>query len=122
MGDLSKYDIYKIEGIPNDGYIFSIVENEDSEEKTYRYYMVIMGKNNVPMIKRLTNTIEILSSNQYALTKVETESEEILRFIRLLSKSQLPRQSQLNKIKNSALYSEISESDIKLLQLKPIKE
>ena len=116
MGDLSKFDIYKIIGATEKGYIFSIIENEDSEEPTYRYYMVTPSDKKAPIIKRLNNTIEILSAENIALEKIELESEELLQFAKLITETQLPRQSELKREPQSNYFSAIEESDYALLK------
>lgn len=116
MGDLSKFDIYKILGAQENGYIFSIIENEDTEEPTYRYYMVTPSDKKAPIIKRLNNTIEILSSESITLEKIETESEELLRFAKLITDTQLPRQSELKREPKNNYFSSIEESDYILLK------
>lgn len=118
MGDLSKFDIYKILGTSQSGYIFSIIENEDTEEPTYRYYMVTPSDKKTPIIKRLNNTIEILSSENIILEKIEIESEELLRFAKLITDTQLPRQSELKKEPQNYYFSAIKESDYQLIKHK----
>ena len=60
MGDLSNYDIYQIDGLAIEGYIFSIQEDAD-EEPTFHYYMITIEPNKKPSITKLNNTIEIIT-------------------------------------------------------------
>ena len=83
MGDLTKYDIYKINGLSIEGYIFSIQEDTE-EEPTYNYYMITLGSNNKPLIHRLNNTIEILSDTNINLIPVDMDSPELQKFIKLI--------------------------------------
>ena len=83
MGDLTKYDIYKINGLSIEGYIFSIQEDTE-EEPTYNYYMITLDSNNKPSIHRLNNTIEILSDTNINLIPVDTDSPELQKFIKLV--------------------------------------
>jgi hypothetical protein len=83
MGDLTKYDIYKINGLSIEGYIFSIQEDTE-EEPTYNYYMITLGSNNKPLIHRLNNTIEILSDTNINLIPVDMDSPELQKFIKLV--------------------------------------
>ena len=83
MGDLSNYEIYKIAGLAVEGYVFSIQE-ETNEEPTFDYYMVTIGPNRQPVINKLNNTIEILSTNNLELIPVNMDSPEIQEFINLI--------------------------------------
>ena len=80
MGDLTNYDIYKIDGLAIEGYIFSIQEDTD-EEPTFHYYMITIEPNKKPSITKLNNTIEIISRNNLQLIPIDTESPEVQRFI-----------------------------------------
>ena len=53
MGDLTNYDIYKIDGLAIEGYIFSVQEDTD-EEPTFHYYMITIAPNKKPSITKLT--------------------------------------------------------------------
>jgi hypothetical protein len=83
MGDLTNYDIYKIDGLAIEGYIFSIQEDTD-EEPTFHYYMITIEPNKKPSITKLNNTIEIISRNNLQLIPIDTESPEVQRFISLI--------------------------------------
>ena len=84
MGDLSNYDVYKIEGISNiTGYMFSIQEDTD-EEPTYHYYMVTVDSNKKTTIHKLNNTIELISEMNINLIPVDMDSPELQNFIQLV--------------------------------------
>lgn len=118
MSDLSKFDVYKIIDNSINGYIFSVIEGEETEEPSFRYYIITVDNQSLPIIKRLNNTIEILNSDQFTLKKIEPESEEILKFASLLIESQLPRQPQDKSNQPNAYFSELGESDFKLLKIR----
>lgn len=114
MSDLEKFDIYKITNNPAQGYIFSVVEQpENDDEPIYRYYMITFGQNNIPTIKRLNNTIELLNSDLLTLEKIEPNDEEMLKFISVLAKISVPRQKQDEP---TTFYSDLDESDIQLFK------
>ncbi len=114
MSDLENFDIYKIANNPAQGYIFSVVEQpENDDEPIYRYYMITFGQNNIPTIKRLNNTIELLNSDLFTLEKIEPSDEEMLKFISVLAKISVPRQKQDEP---TTFYSDLDESDIQLFK------
>lgn len=83
MGELTNFEVYKIAGLSIEGYVFSIQEDNE-EEPTYHYYMITISPNKQPVISKLNNTIEILSTNDIELVPVEPESKELARFISLV--------------------------------------
>ena len=86
MGDLSNYDVYKIGGLPIDGYMFSVQE-ENEEEPTYKYYIVTLDQNKKAIITRLNNTIELINTTNLQLIPIDIESPEIQNFISLVQAS-----------------------------------
>ena len=114
MSNLENFDIYKITNNPAQGYIFSVTEpNENEDEPTYRYYIITLGQNSIPTIKRLNNTIEILNSDLFSLEKIEPTDEEMIHFASILAKISVPRQRQEEP---TTFYTDLEESDIQLFK------
>ena len=112
MGDLSNFEIYKLLGLATDGYIFSVTE-ETEEEPVFHYFMITFDLNKQPVIHRVNNTIEMLSTMNLEFIPIDNPSPEILNFIRLVTSTI----TNPNKNNSSNIYlKNISEKDIKLLQ------
>ena len=98
MGDLSNYDVYKIEGLSNiEGYMFSIQEDAD-DEPTYHYYMVTIDSNKKASIHKLNNTIEIISEMKLNFIPIDMNNPDLLKFIQLIE-STIPTKPISQEIK-----------------------
>ena len=112
IGDLSNFEIYKLLGLATDGYIFSVTE-ETEEEPIFHYFMITFDLNKQPVIHRVNNTIEMLSTMNLEFIPIDNPSPEILNFIRLVTSTITNRKQ--DKTSNIYLKS-LTEKDIKLLQ------
>ena len=83
MVDLTNFEIYKIVGIGEEEYIFSVTE-ENEDEQSFQYYMLTFTSNRKPIITILNNTIEILSTKDLELVPVDLESPELITFANLI--------------------------------------
>ena len=112
MGDLSNFEIYKLLGLASEGYIFSVTE-ETEDEPIFHYFMIRFGPNKEPVIHKVNNTIEMLSTMNLEFIPVDDPSPEILNFVRLVTSTITNRKQ--DKTSNIYLKS-LTEKDIKLLQ------
>ena len=83
MGDLSNFEIYKLLGLNTEGYIFSVTE-ETEEEPIFHYFMITFDTNRHPVIHRVNNTIEMLSTMNLEFIPIDNPSHEILNFVNVL--------------------------------------
>ena len=112
MGDLSNFEIYKLLGLNTEGYIFSVTE-ETEEEPIFHYFMITFDTNRHPVIHRVNNTIEMLSTMNLEFIPIDNPSPEIMNFVRLVT-STITNPNKNNS--NNIYLKNISEKDIKLLQ------
>lgn len=112
MGDLTKFDVYKIIDTNIHGYIFSILD-ESEGEPTYHYYIITLDSLKRPTINKLNNTIEILNTAKIKLAPVPHENPEILNFINLIKTTIL---TEKETSLNNAFFNGINENDIKLMR------
>jgi hypothetical protein len=75
--------------------------------------MITFDPNKQPVIHRVNNTIEMLSTMNLEFIPIDNPSHEILNFVRLVTSTI----TNPNKNDSSNIYlKNISEKDIKLLQ------
>lgn len=118
--ELTNIEIYQAFSSDNNfsGYMFSIQDTDCTEEMGYRYYIVSLDHDNNPLIRRVNNTITLLSSGQIVLNRINTESDEITKFLQLISsfERKMGKKDQFSKQEQpSSFFSSVNENDIKLL-------
>ena len=117
MPDLSKFDIYKIINGIRESYIFSVQDAENTDEIRFHYYLLTRF-DNIPVLKRLNNTIEMINSGKLRLQKISSESEEIEDFTKLIIECRrTPHPSTTSEI-NEPYFADIGEDDLRLIKNK----
>ena len=72
MPDFSKCDIYLIINGIRESYSFSVQDTENTDEIRFHYYLLTRF-DNIPVLKRLNNTIEMINSGKLRLQKISSE-------------------------------------------------
>ncbi len=83
---LSNIEIFKIQGSPSQkGFIFSVENQDPQSEETFKYYIVSTNIIGTPSIKKLNNTIALITSGALKLNKVEKDTNEMNEFVELIT-------------------------------------
>ena len=118
MPDLTKFDVYKIINSIRESYIFSVQDTENSDEVQFHYYLLTRFQDNVPVLKRLNNTIEMINSGKLRLQRLNSDSKELDEFTKLIIECRkTPHPSTTSEI-DEPYFSDIGENDLRLIKNK----
>ena len=118
MPDISKFDIYKIINGIRESYIFSVQDNENTEEVQFHYYLLTKFEGTAPVLKRLNNIIEMINASNMKLQNINDSDEQISKFINLLIEYRRTPHPATSKEISEPYFTDKGDQDLKVIKNK----